>query len=330
MKNKADKEYVELLLKGELHIHLNGLVSPNIVKQIAQMECVEIPVGFDLYSDLTQTKPSLSLQEYLKPWELLRLIPNNRTNLKKIVDNAFHNLKAANVQFAEIRNSVLYIAIINGVSVECAMNWLIEDIEEYSEKYNIKSGLILTTPRGDYSTDHLRALIKAYENLDKPRLVVGLDLAGNEDAPVPPDLGKQFFHFKELHGLKITIHAGETGKKENIIKAIEEYGADRIGHGTAAAFCGETMQILKEKDICVEVCPISNRLTNAVREEDSHPVCKFIENQVPFVLCSDNPSIHMSSLSDDYISFLNETNCISTIEKMYEQQRRYTFLEGIL
>ena len=109
--------------------------------------------------------------------------------------------------------------------------------------------------------------------------------------------------------------------------AIKEFGANRIGHGTAAGKCLETMELLVQKDICIEICPISNRRTGAVKAKEAHPVKEFIKNNVPFIICSDNPGIHMANLSCDYLDFYDETKNIEILNKMFEQQKKYTFIQ---
>jgi adenosine deaminase len=58
------------LPKGELHVHLNGLVSPQLVRTILEEEGAEVPDGLDVDQDMTRTKPCSSLREYLKPWQI--------------------------------------------------------------------------------------------------------------------------------------------------------------------------------------------------------------------------------------------------------------------
>ncbi|KAA1160366.1 amidohydrolase family protein [Pseudoalteromonas fuliginea] len=315
--------------KGELHVHLNGLVSSELVIKLLNNNIIDIPQGFDLEKDLNIIKPAKSLSSYLKPWDLLRFVPKSRSDLTLIVFDAFENLRKSNVRFVELRNSILYIALLNEVNVDVAMAWLLEDVSRASEFYDIKAGLILTVTRGDYSLEQLRSLLNAYIKLGKPDLIVGLDLAGNEDINVSSALAYEFVRAKTEFGLKITIHAGETGNFENIVIAVNDFKADRIGHGTAAIKSQPTLELLKEKDICVEVCPISNRLTNAVGESESHPVIEFINNEVPFVICSDNPSIHRSSITQDYIEFYRETKSSLHIKKMLEIQKKYSFIKGL-
>lgn len=323
------QELVKKLQKGELHVHLNGLVSSEVVMRLLIDEGAEIPSGFNFETDLCRTVPSPDLSTYLKPWQVLRLTPRSQANLGFIVDSAFENLRSQNVRFVELRNSVVYIALLNNIEVSTALSWLICEIQRASAKYDIKAGLILTISRGDYAPDHLRALLKAYVKLGRPSIVVGLDLAGNEDAISPAETGNLFRKAKNDHGLKITIHAGETGHPENITDAIVNFSADRIGHGTAAYKSKVVMDMLRDRDICVEVCPISNRLTGAVSMHESHPVSEFLKMGVPFVICSDNPAIHSSNISDDYLEFFRETKSQETLENMLRLQVRYSFLRGL-
>jgi adenosine deaminase len=324
-----DRNEIQLMRKGELHVHLNGLVSTEVIRSLLIDYISDIPNGFDLEKDLTVLQPADSLASYLKPWQVLRLIPKSKNCLKVIVASAFLNLKSQNVTFVEIRNSILYLARLNNISVDEALYWIISEVEEASEKHKIEAGIILTVSRGDDAPDHLRALLNAYTKLGSPDSIIGLDFAGNEDIPSPNETASLFLHAKDKHGLKVTIHAGETGKVENIINAVTEFGADRIGHGSAASKSESAMELLRDREICVEVCPISNRLTNAVNESESHPVNDFIEHKVPFVICSDNPSIHSSSLSEDYLEFIRETNCPQYLSDMYSNQKKYSFIKGL-
>ncbi|WP_148201447.1 adenosine deaminase [Alcanivorax borkumensis] len=320
---------IKLLNKGELHVHLNGLVSTDVVRELLEENKSDLPSGFDLERDLNILQPTDSLASYLKPWQVLRLVPRSRACLGLIVESAFLNLKSQNVRFVEIRNSVIYLALLNNISVDRALSWLVSEIELACEKHKIIAGLILTVSRGDCAPEHLRSLLSAYENLGRPSTVVGLDLAGNENIESPIETGSLFLHAKDKYELKVTIHAGETGRVENITSAVYEFGADRIGHGTAASKSVEVMDLLKHRDICVEVCPISNKLTSAVNESQPHPVVDFIANEVPFVICSDNPSIHLSDLTKDYIEFYRETRSSQHLRDMYSHQKKYSFIKGL-
>jgi len=315
----------DLLKKADLHLHLNGLFNAEVVKEVLNDESTFIPNGFKIEQDLNVLNAKRTLANYLKPWEALRLIPRKQSNLSILVDSGFENLFVNNVRYAEIRSSIIYLSLLQQKSLEESMELLICELRKAANKRGIEYRLIITIPRSEYSFAHLNSLLWAYDSIGRPKDIVGLDLAGNEEFPIQKNLGKLFKFSKDNFGLRITIHAGETGNLNNIHEAINQFGADRIGHGTIAGSCDRTMELLVKKDVCVEVCPISNRRTGAVKSTESHPVKKFIQNNVPFVLCSDNPGIHMTGLSDDYFDFYKETKRFDILENMYSTQIKYSF-----
>jgi adenosine deaminase len=321
-------EYIRAMPKGDLHVHLNGLIDYQLVADIIRDEHISLPPNFRLPDDLIQREPA-SLTEYLKIWEILRLLPKRINHLFQLVDSAFGYLHRDGVTFAELRNSVMYISRNMGFSVETALAVLLEAVEASSEKYGVTAGLMLSIPRSTHAEAHFDAVVGAYKNLGCPKLVVGLDMSGDEDLPMPPHLGKKFLAMKHEYGLGITMHAGETGNPDNIVTAVTEYGAQRIGHGTAAGKSPKVMQLLRERDICVEICPISNRLTNAVPKGTHHPVREFMAHGVPFVIGSDNPQVHHRPLSADYLEFLGETGATGVLDEMYATQRRYAFISSV-
>jgi len=313
--------------KGELHVHLNGLVSASAVRSVLEDETTEIPAGFDLGGDLARLKPCSSLSSYLKPWQVLRKIPTRLENLRRMCDDAFQTLSRSNVDFVELRSSVLYLAGLQDCAVPEALQRLIEATSSSAEKFGITRGLVLTVTRGDYSMVHLDTLLRAFRALSCPVDVVGIDLAGDEETSIPEELPDLFRAAKEKYGLGITIHAGETGRPENILTAVRSFGANRIGHGTAAASHPEIMEELSQRDVCVEVCPISNRLTGAIKSTETHPMRGFLRSGVPFVICSDNPGIHERGLNDDYDTALSEGVEVTFLESQFEVAKKYSFLD---
>lgn len=311
--------------KADLHLHLNGLFSTGIIRQVLLDEDTIIPSGFNLNQDLNVLYPKSNLVNYLKPWDVLRLIPKKQENLARLIKSGFENLSINNVKYVELRSSVVYLSSLLQKRLVDTIEILLYELKQSSFKKHIDFRLIITIPRNEYSTVHLKSILDAYYILGCPKEIVGLDLAGDEDSPIPKDLGKLFKLAKEKYDLKITIHAGETGNVKNIYDAIDSFGVDRIGHGIIAGKCEKTMELIAKKDICVEICPISNRRTGAVKQSEAHPANLFIKYGVPFVICSDNPGIQQSGLSDDYFAFYKETKRIDILRNMYEIQMKYSF-----
>lgn len=315
--------------RGELHVHMNGAIPASTIREILADEATVLPPGFDFERDLTRTTPSPSLAEYLTPWQVLRLFPKTRENLDRQTLAVAASLADNNVRFVELRSSVLYLTGLQQCSPAQALERLIESTGEAAKRHGIRRGLILTVTRGDYSAVNLSTLLQAYRDLGEPKDVVGLDLAGDEEMAYPPELPSMFREAKERFGLGITIHAGETGRTENVRSAVELFNADRIGHGTAAGKDPELLELLSDRRICVEVCPISNRLTSAVPQHEAHPLQEFRRHGVPFVICSDNPAIHQLGLASDQAAAMAEGLSICDIQQQYEIAKRYSFMEGL-
>lgn len=313
------------LPKGELHLHLNGAIPTELLKKMILDSGLTLPECFDLEKDLNVLEPRENLSEYLKPWMVLNKIPLTKECLIIQILSAVELLKNNNIKFAELRNTVFYIAELNNLDLETALLWLLEGISIAEQRTGVILGLIITLNRKDLSVDKCLSVLSAVKNLNYPDKIIGLDLAGNEEIPVSNDIGFFFQRVKGETNLGITIHAGETGIVSNIYQAIDVFCADRIGHANATIKDVKLMEILSKKDIVIEVCPISNQLTGAVRNEN-YSFMKFIEYDVPFVLCSDNPAIHRRSIDDDYKFFLEKTGRSDILSNMYNMQKKYSFI----
>src|SRR5439155_16461534 len=92
----------------------------------------------------------------------------------------------------------------------------------------------------------------------RPDGLVSFGLGGPE---VPRAQFRPYFDIARAEGLHSVPHAGETTGPETIWAAIRDLGAERIGHGIAAAGDPELMRYFADHGIPLEVCPTSNGRT---------------------------------------------------------------------
>lgn len=326
----TEETVANALKRGELHMHMNGAVPVSTIQEILADEGTSLPEYFDFQRDLVRLTPCRSLADYLRPWQILRLLPKKRANLDRMTLSVFSSLAENQVDFVELRSSLLYLATLQRCSPAQALERLIDSTGEAARYHGIRRGLILTVTRGDYGAVGLATLLQAFEDLGRPKEVVGLDLAGDEEMSYPAELPSMFRDAKDRFGLGITIHAGETGRSENVRYAVELFNADRIGHGTAVGKDPALLDLLAKRRICVEVCPISNRLTGAVPPNESHPLQDFRRHGVPFVICSDNPAIHQHGLVDDQAAAMAEGLSICDMQQQYDIAKHYSFMEQLI
>ena len=311
--------------KAELHAHLNGCVPTHVVQQLLKEFDVPIPVGFDPACDLQVTKPVAGLVEYFRPWYLLKLLPVGQACLTRMISSAVRSLRDDCIDYAELRNSPFSIAKSNGISLEECLNWMTDSFALVREESGVDARLVLSLTRFDCGPVQAEQLLEAIRTVNNQDLIVGLDLSGNEDKPIDSSLAKYFRRAKDEMDLGISIHAGETFIAANIDWAVNECKADRVGRGLAASSEPRLLELLKVNEICVEVCLSSNLLTGAVKAIAEHPVKAFIETEVPFVLCADNPAVHNMPLSEEYAVFASHFPDNNLLETMYETQIKHSF-----
>lgn len=134
-----------------------------------------------------------------------------------------------------------------------------------------------------------------------PDLICGYDLVGQEDQGRPlVDLIPILFWFKKRcveEGVDIPFffHAGEClgdgdATDHNLFDAVL-LGTRRIGHGFSLYKHPLLIDIVKDKKILVECCPISNEILRLASSIKTHPLPALLSRGVPVSLCNDDPAI---------------------------------------
>jgi adenosine deaminase len=304
--------YVQLP-KAELHAHLNGCVPTVLVRELSRQFHDEM------------TAPVAGLASYLLPWEVFRTLPSSRARLRVLVDAAVELLAADSVRYAELRNSVCYIAELNATTVAEALAWLLDAFDAAAARHGVDVRLVVPLRRDRLASSDLSELYAALRAKADHLRLVGVDLAGDEQlAGRPADAAAFLRRCREELGLGVTIHAGEAGGAANVRWGVQACGAQRIGHGLSAIDDPAVVELLRAQDICVEVCLTSNLLSQAVTTMEQHPVGVFLAQDVPFVLCADNPALHGRGLSHEYAEFAAVFGA-EPLERMFKRQLRYAF-----
>lgn len=139
-----DGSGVDVLDRGELHVHINGAIPASKIREILADEVTVLPAGFEFDRDLNRTTPCQSLAEYLTCWQVLRLFPRKRENLDHLTLAVVAGLAENNVRFVELRSSVLYLAALQKCSPAQALERLIESTGEAAQRHGIRRVLICT------------------------------------------------------------------------------------------------------------------------------------------------------------------------------------------
>lgn len=130
-------------------------------------------------------------------------------------------------------------------------------------------------------------------------LFIGLGLGGLEQG-YPPELFADTFEAARAAGLRVVAHAGEGAGAESVRGAVEALQAERIGHGIRCLEDPGLVNLLRERRIPVEVCPLSNFRTGVVSVGAEHPIFEMIRQGLLVTVNSDDPPMFGTSLTGEY------------------------------
>ena len=281
------KEKIKQLKKVELHLHLDGSVN---IETIAKMSNKSID---ELKLEMIACDKCENLSEYLTKFDVPISYMQSKENLSLIAKELVDYLEEQNVIYAEIRFAPMFHTK-EGLIYEEVVESVLEGLNKNT---SVKTNLILCMMRGMPKEENIKTIEVAYKYLDKG--VCAVDLAGAEDKYPLSDYIDLFNIVKEKK-IPFTIHAGENGNYKEIDLAIS-LGAVRIGHGIHAIDSEETMKLLKENNILLEICPTSNVQTNSISKYIEHPIYDFYKNGIKVCINTDNKTVSNISLNEEYM-----------------------------
>lgn len=129
--------------------------------------------------------------------------------------------------------------------------------------------------------------------------VIGIGIGGSEQLFPPEPFAEVYDQAREL-GFHTSAHAGEVAGAKSIWGAIDVLKVDRIGHGTRAEEDPRLLDALKQREIPIEMCPMSNICTGSAESNEAHPVRRYFEHGLLISINTDDPKMFGNSLAQEY------------------------------
>jgi adenosine deaminase len=287
--------FIAGLPKVELHVHHIGSATPATVAALAAKHegSTAVPADPALLADyFTFTDFAHFIEVYLSVVDLVR----DAQDVRALTYDVAVELAAQQVRYAE-----LTVTPFTSVRAGIAAPDFCDAIEDARLAAERDLGIEL---RWCFDIPGEAGLPAADATLDialrqAPAGLVSFGLGGPEIG-VPRSQFAPHFAAARAAGLRSVPHAGESTGPATIWSAITDLGAERIGHGIAAAQDAELMEYLVEHDISLEVCPTSNVCTRSVPTLDEHPLPALAAAGVPFTINSDDPPMFSTTLDHEY------------------------------
>lgn len=293
-------DQIHRLPKVELHRHLEGCVSAELLLEIARDYQIKLPTrDLEELRDYVQIRgQAAGLVEFLDKFYWIGMAFPTLEAVEFVSYCVCRDCARDNIRVLELRFSPVFMTLESPHSWEELLHSVLKGARRAESEFDIEVGFIVGISRSNGIKPALRAVNIAadYSGLG----VVGVDLFGDEEA-FPPELFVTAFQVARENGLNITVHAGEGGGETNIRVAVEKLGAQRIGHGVRVINDPEMMDWLRDKKVPLEICLTSNVQTQTVPDLLSHPVRKLYDHGIRISLNTDDPAISDTTFSRELL-----------------------------
>ena len=296
---------------AELHTHLGGSISSDILWSLAHEQGIALPVKdyweFDRLVTIADPRGVADLDALDAIYHWTELIQSSPIAVERSVHAAIGGAyRSQGITTLELRFNPMKRNRGGERDLDHIILAAIRGLDLASLEYpQVNAGLILMMDRT--FSQEMNAVIVDKAIRWAPRGICGIDVAGprphGERYPYR-DLQPLIEEAREA-GLGVTIHVGEEGGDagiEEIGEVIETLRPDRIGHGILAARDSELMETLRSTQIVLEICPTSNLLTKALESEEAvrETFRAFTDNGVLFTIATDGPEMMRTHLRDEF------------------------------
>ena len=270
------------LPKAELHLHLEGSVTPDTMTALApEISTEEVRERFRFCSFAGFLECFKWVVERLRSPEHYALIT------RRLVED----LERQNIRYAEI---TLSAGVVLWKGQDFAAIYEAVRREALNSPVEVRWNLDAVR---HFGVEHAMQVARLAAEL-VGQGVVSFGIGGDEQRG-PAEWFGEVFRFARDHGLRLTAHAGETVGPESVWGALE-LGAERIGHGIRAIEDPVLVGHLRDHKIPLEICISSNVATGAVESLAAHPVRRLYDAGVPIVLNTDDPGLFGTTLEREY------------------------------
>jgi adenosine deaminase len=284
--------------KADIHVHLEGTISPDMVKKLAARNNIPVPAGLidanNNFSWPDDGTAASALVGFLKAFDLATSVMKTADDYTDITYDYLTRSAAEGCIYAEIIISPDHGAMV-GLTYPQMMDAITKGYEKAQKETGIEARFCATVVR-HYGP---ASAIKAAEAVrDHPhRLVTGFGMAGDENSHTPADFAPAY----DIANLNFrTAHAGEAAGPDSIRAARKALGVRRFGHMVRAIEDPALMLELKAANAVPEVCVSSNMALKVFKQYKDHPLRKFFDAGMKVTLGSDDPTFFGTSIGREY------------------------------
>lgn len=295
------------LPKCELHLHLEGTLSPELKLALAERNGVDI--GQSTVAEVEATYAFDSLASFLAVYYPAMQVLLTEEDFR---DLAFAYLTKAHSQ--GVRHVEMFFDpqahTGRGVPFDTIIRGYRRAIVEARREFGISAELILCFLR-DLSAEFAMATLM--ESLPYKDWIIGIGLDSDE-RDNPPSKFAAVYARARAEGFLLTMHCDidQQNSIEHIRQALEDIGVDRIDHGTNIVEDPRLVDFVRTKGIGLTCCPVSNRFVTA--DMKANEIVSLLRAGVKVTVNSDDPAYFGGYVADNFAALAGEIDV--TVEEL--------------
>jgi adenosine deaminase len=279
--------------KAELHCHLEGSIPPDLARELAARNGLDLPANLFGADGHYIWRDFLS---FLDAYDRVCGVLRKPRDFGDILYSYLQRTAAEGAVYVEMFCSPERPKGL-GITYAAWVDALADAIDRARRDFGIEARIIGICIR------HLgpdRALALAQQMVAEPHpYVVAIGMGGDEAKFTPAEFAPAY-RLAHEKGLGCTIHAGEVVGPESVWAAIRDLPVTRIGHGVRSIEDPALVAELARRGIALEVCPGSNVALGLYANRAAHPLPRLIAAGVRVTLGSDDPPFFHTTLGTEY------------------------------
>jgi len=287
------EELLREIPKAELHIHIEGSLEPEMMFEIAGRNGVRFRYGS--VREVREAYDFSDLQSFLDLYyEGTQVLLYERD----FYDLTWSYLRKASSQ--GMRHAEIFFDpqahTDRGLDLGTVITGLRCALKDGERRLGVSSHLIMCFLRHLSAGEAMETLRQV---LPYKEWIVGVGLDSSEVGH-PPDEFEAVFEEAGRHGFRRVAHAGEEGPPEYIRQALDDLGAARIDHGVRCVEDPGLVRRLREEQVPLTVCPLSNVRLRVFPSLEEHPVKRMLGEGLCMTVNSDDPAYFGGYVADNY------------------------------
>lgn len=282
--------------KAELHVHLEGTITPHRARFLAARNGITLPDGLFTADNRYAWDTFL---EFLAAYDVSASALKTAQDFRDITHDYLVHAAAQGAIYVEFFISADHFKASAGLDYADGVAALADAAADARAAHGIDCRFIATGV-SHYGVDAVTNAARLTVQHPHP-LVTGFGLGGAE-IDHPRSAYKRAFDIAANEaGLACTAHAGEVGGPDSIRDALDHLPITRIGHGVQAIFDADLVRRIADEGIVLEVCPSSNVvIVDAFKDPRQHPFAKLASAGCKVTLSTDDPPYFDATLNGEY------------------------------